>query len=670
MCHTQLISIAALIAGISVNATARITHIQITRIESPTFGGTSFGSVGQYEKLAGRAFGEVDPTDPADSLIADITLAPKNSGGKVEYSTDIYILRPIDRSKGNHRLFFEINNRGGNLSFGQINDATSGGNDPTAAADAGNGFLMKRGYTIAWSGWDVTVPAGGGRFTITVPFGKNADGSTIIGPALEEFVIDNSTTITGPLTYPAATPDKSQANLTVRTRYQDNPVNLSVSSWDYTDANLTAIKLLPAGIPFQQGTLYEFTYPAKNPLIAGLGFSAIRDVATFLHYATTDDQGNPNPLAGDLRFIYSYCVSQPCRTVHDFLWLGFNQDSSGRRVFDGILNWIGGGSGIFMNYRFAQPGRTHRQHIARWYPEYQFPFANQVLFDPNTGETDGRLRRCLESNLCPKIFEVNSENEYWSKAMSVFHLDSTGKVDLPDPPNVRYYLMSSLPHSAGVGPTGPGICQQDRNPLVANAVLRALLVDLDEWVSNGEEPPASRLPRIADSTLVPPLPQSGVGFPNIPAVTYNGRIHTGDLFDFGPLFRDGILTILPPILVGTPYPALVPKTDSDGNDIAGIRLPEISAPLATYTGWGLRAFPPGANEGCDAAGQKINFPLTRSERLNTGDPRLSIEERYPNHGKYVSAVARAANELHRERLLLDEDVQAYIDAAAHSTIGK
>jgi len=171
-------------------------------------------------------------------------------------------------------------------------------------------------------------------------------------------------------------------------------------------------------------------------------------------------------------------------------------------------------------------------------------------------------------------------------------------------------------------------------------------------VSKWVEPPASRLPRIANGTLVPPLPQSGVGFPDIPGVLYNGRIHTGDLFNFGPLFRDGILTILPPILVGTPYPALVPKTDSDGNDIAGIRLPDISAPLATYTGWGLRAFPPGANEGCDAAGQKINFPLTKSERLNTGDPRLSIEERYPNHGKYVSAVAQVANELRRERLLL------------------
>ena len=355
--------------------------------------------------------------------------------------------------------------------------------------------------------------------------------------------------------------------------------------------------------------------------------------------------------------------------MHDFLRLGFNEDSRGRPVFDGMLNWIGGASGDFLNYRFAQPGRTHRQHIARWYPEYQFPFANQVLFDPNTGKTDGRLRRCLETDTCPQILEVNSENEYWAKAGSVLHLDPAGN-DLHDPLNVRYYLMSSLPHSAGFGPTGPGICQQNRNPLVANPVLRALLLDLDEWVSWRRQPPPSRLPRVIDGTLVPSLPQPGVGFPNIPGVVYNGRMHTGDLFDFGPLFDQGILTTIPPLLVGTPYPALVPKTDVDGNDIAGIRLPEVAVPLATYTGWGLRAFPPGANEGCDAAGQKIDFAATRAERLASGDPRLSIAERYPSHETYVRDVARIAQELHRERLLLDEDVWAYIAAAAQSTIGK
>src|SRR5262249_24121717 len=463
-------------------AEARITRIEITRVESPTFGGASFGDVGQYEKLVGRAFGEVDPADPHNAVIVDISLAPRNSRGVVEYSTDVYILRPVDRSKGNHRLFFAINNRGNLTSFGQFNNATTGGNDPTTAADAGNGFLMRQGYTILLSGWDVTVAPGGGRFTITVPVAKNLDGTPIVGPALEEFVIDNATTMTGTLTYPAATLDKSQASLTVRVRYTAPPMPIPPDGWAY--ANDRTVRLLPAGTPFQQGRLYEFTYPAKDPIIAGLAFAATRDLATFLRQATTDDVGAPNPLAGDVRFVYSYCFSQPARFMRDFLYLGFNEGERGHPVFEGILTWVGGARGGFFNYRLAHPARTHRQHIGRWYPERQFPFANQVTFDPVTGKTNGRLRQCLATGACPKIFEVNSENEYWVKGGSLLHTDTLGN-DLQDPKNVRFYLLSSLPH---VNFSGPGTCQQPRNPLVPNPALRALLVALDEWVSNGKKP--------------------------------------------------------------------------------------------------------------------------------------------------------------------------------------
>ncbi len=660
---TTLFASLVVIIGAPIIAEARIVRIVITRVESPTFGGASFGEVGQYEKLVGRAFGEVDPADHRNAVITDISLAPRNSSGMVEYSTDIYILRPVDRSKGNHKLFFEINNRGNNLSFSFFNNATSGGNDPRTAADAGNGFLMRQGYTIVWSGWDATVAPGAGRFTISVPVAKNRDGSSIVGPALEEFVIDNSTTMTGPLTYPAATPDKSQASLTVREHYAGLPMSIPATGWEYASAR--TIRLLPAGTPFQQGRLYEFAYPAQDPIVAGLAFAALRDLVAFLHHAATDGAGAPNPLAGDLQFIYSFSWSQPARFMRDFLHLGFNEDEQGRRVFDGIFNWTGGGSGGFFNYRFAQPGRTHRQHIGRWYPERQFPFANQSLFDPITGKTDGRLRRCLATDTCPKIFDVNSENEYWVKAGSLLHTDTLGN-DLPDPPNVRYYLLSSLPH---VALSGPGICQQPRNPLVPNPALRALLVTLDQWASTGKRPPVSRVPHLADGTLVPSLSQNVVGFPSIPGVTYNGIMTTGDLFDFGPFFAEGILSVLPPMFLGSPYPAFVPATDADGNDIAGIRLPEIAVPLATYTGWALRAAAFAGDDLCDAAGQKIDFRQTQAERLAAGDPRLSIEERYPNHRQYVREVAHAAKCLQRHGLLLDEDLQRYIkDAEGSSSI--
>jgi hypothetical protein len=210
---------------------------------------------------------------------------------------------------------------------------------------------------------------------------------------------------------------------------------------------------------------------------------------------------------------------------------------------------------------------------------------------------------------------------------------------------------------------------QDRNPLVANAVLRALLVAMDQWVSAGVEPPARRIPRVVDGTLVPPLPQTGQGFPEIPGVKYNGRMHTGDLFDYGQQFSEGILTILPPRLVGTPYPALVPRVDPDGNDIAGIRLPEVAVPLATYTGWNLRAVPAGGDDGCDNFGQRIAFARTKAERIATGDPRPSLEERYPRHADYVNAVVSPANELARDSLLLDEDVQAYVKKAQNTSVG-
>jgi hypothetical protein len=651
---------AGLTAG---SADARITKISITRTELPAFGGVSFGNVGPYEKLVGRVYGEVDPTDRRNTIITDIALAPRNARGMVEYATDVYILTPVDQSKGNHKVFFESNNRGNFRSFSVMNDAKSGGNDPTTEADAGNGYLMREGYTIVLSGWDITVAPGKGRLTITVPVATNPDGSPVSGPALEEFVIDDATTMTGKLTYPAATLDKHSASLTVRVLYSDRPVPVAPEDWEYVDAR--AIRLLPAGTPFQNGRLYEFTYTAKDPLVAGLAFAGLRDLIAFLRRAKADDFGTPNPLAGQVTYVYSFTASQPSRFIHDFLYLGFNEDEQGKPVFDGILSWLGGASGGFFNYRFAQPGRTHRQHIARWYPERQFPFADQVTLDPVTGKRDGRLRNCLATHTCPKIFEVNSENEYWAKAGSLLHTDTRGK-DLSDPPNVRFYLLSSLPHG---GANGPGICQQPRNPLVPGPSLRALLVAMDEWVVAGMKPPDSRVPRRSDGTLVASLPQSSDGFPVIEGVTYNGRLHEGDLFDYGSSVGQGLFTLVPPKLLRSPYPALVPKTDEDGNDIAGIRMVEIAVPTATYTGWALRAGP-AAGDGCDAAGQKIDFAQTRAKRIANGDPRRSIEERYPTHDVYVNNVTDAARRLLAQRFLLEEDVQRYIERAQASDIGK
>ena len=674
-----LLTAGMAILGFVRPSSARVTQIVVTKVESPTFGGTAFGSVGQYELIQGTITGEVDPSNPQNAVIVDIRNSPRNVRGMVSYSSDFQILRPINLSRGNHRILFDLPNRGGATALSLFNGGS--GNNKTTSGTPGNGFIMTQGYTLVEGAWEITAPQTG--FAVRFPIAKNPDGSIITGIALEEFVIDkNATPATGLLTYPAASADKSRATLTVRENYADIPTVIQPSGWDYTDATLTAIKLTsgPFGGPgsFGPTALYEFTYTAQNPIVAGLGFAALRDLATFLRTAQTDDFGTANPAAGDVHAIYSTCASQPCRTMHDFVLLGFNEaeyvpNKNGRggagtqhkKVFDGVLNWVGGGNGIYMNYRFAQPGRTHRQHIARWYPEFQFPWANHITHDHVTQRTAGRLDACQRTDTCPKIIELNSENEYWSKGGSLLTTDTQGNdLQLEDTPNVRYYLMSSLPHVPGIA---AGICQQPQNPLTPAPVLRALLVDLDQWATNGTLPPDNRVPQRRNGTLAPSLPQFGMGFPNISGVNYEGLLHTGDLFDYGPLFHQGILSILPPILLGTPYPVFVPKTDSDGNDIAGIRLPDISVPLATYTGWGLRASAPGdpvpVVDGCDAAGQRIPFQKTAAARFSAGDPRPSLQERYADHATYVDLVTRAAQQLQAERLLLDMDVQAYISAA-------
>jgi len=657
------------------SAEARVTQLQISTVESPTFSGTTFGTVGAYERIEGRIVGEVDPHNPHNRPIVDIDLAPTSSSGTVTYSADFQILRPIDLTKGNHRILFDLPNRGGATALGALDDTTLG-NNTTTAGDPGNGFLMNLGYTLVEGAWDITAPQGGKLFGVTFPVATNRDGSAITGPATEEFVIDESATpATEPLTYPAATADKSTAFLTVRENYGDAPQLVPASDWDYTDSTLTAVKLNSGNFggsgSFGPTALYEFTYVAMNPIVAGLGLAALRDLATFLRSARADDNGVPNPMAGDVRHIYATCVSQPCRTTRDLLLFGFNEAERGHdRVFDGILNWIGGADGIFMNYRFAQPTRTQRQHIARWTPEFQFPFADVPMYDPVTRAYGGRFEACRGSHTCPKTFEVNSENEYWSKGGSMLTTDGQGHdLDLRSVDDVRYYQISSLPHGAG---SGPGICQQPRNPLVADPFLRALLVDLDAWVTKGKRPPENQVPTLGSHTLAPSLPQSGMGFPSIPGVTYDGVMHTGDLWDFGPRFGDGILSTMPPILLGTPYQVFVPKTDADGNDIAGIRSPDVEVPIATYTGWGLRAFVQGDPvpivDGCDAAGQQIFFAETKAARLASGDPRPSIQERYPDHATYVNLVSDAAQNLENEGFLLPQDVQAYIAKAQAASV--
>ncbi|HEY3246633.1 MAG TPA: alpha/beta hydrolase domain-containing protein, partial [Phycisphaerae bacterium] len=646
-------------------ADARTTKLQITS-RTIAFGGYSFAGVGQFERIVGIAYGEVDPNDPKNAVIVDIGLAPRNASGHVEYAHNFYILKPVDLSKGNHKMMYEPPNRGGK-TYATLN-RSPGGNDPgntiTDPAALANSFLWPRGYTTVWSGWEDLASLTSLTATMTLPIAYNPDGSTITGQAYEYIVTSASSFA---LSYPAASLSQvpADAKLTHRVHLNDPPVDVPAAGWAYTDATGTAIKLTTGN--FVGNDIYEFSYIAKDPTVNGLGFAGVRDFNSFLRYAAADDFGTPNPLAGDVTRIYTEISSQPGRLLNDFRHLGFNEDESGRKVFDGMLQWVAAGDGVNMNYRWSQTGRTERNRQDHLYLEGLFPIANQTTFDPISGTTDGRYKKCEATNTCPLAMEFYSSNEYWVKAASLFHTDPTGTVDLPDHPLARLYLLSSKQHGGAGNPASKGNCQQFLNPLPSAEVQRALWEDLDQWSTKGIAPPASRIPKLADGTLVPPLPQAGTGFPNIPGVTYTGLKTTRYRLNYGANFyATGIPTINPPVITppyednpanGPIYPSFVPTTDSDGNEIAGIRLPELTAPLATYTGWALRSGV-WANDGCEGSGQYIPFAKTKAQRIASGDPRPSVEERYPSFGQYYSAVIRAIDGLVKDRFLLCEDTAA------------
>jgi len=680
----------ALAAGAMLAASpagARITKVVVDTAlsQTPTFGGYSWPGVGQYEKMVGKAFGEVNPHDRQNREIVDIEFAPRNARGNVEYSFNFYILKPIDLSKGAGKMMYEPPNRGGK-TWSALGRVTGGGDDPGSITDPAvlaNAFLMPRGYTISWSGWEdlgtLDTFNASANFPVArfAPTAANPTG-TITGPSYE-YIVVGSAAASAALTFAAATLDKTKATLTHRVHLNDAPQIIPASGWNY-NADGTAISLV--GGSFVANDIYEFAYTAKDPKVSGLGFAAVRDWMEFLRYERRDDYGNANPLARHIKRVYTEISSQPGRLLNDFRHLGFNETESGRKAFDGHMQWIAAGNGINMNYRFSQSGRTERNRQNHLYIEGRFPFANVRTFDPITRKSDSRYASCEKTDTCPLGMEIYSANEYWVKAASLLHTTPDGSRDLPDSKFTRNYFMSSMRHGTAASPGGPGtlpgrgVCQQADNPLNSAPVQRALFIALDEWATEGRKPPKSRVPKLEDGTLVPPLPQSGMGFPNIPSpfadtpgplVTYTGLKTTRYHFDYGLNFYEtGIATINPPTFPfttpsyqddprnGPIYPSFIPKTDSDGNDIAGVRLADVTVPLATYTGWALRRGAQ-ASDGCEAAGQFIPFAMTDAERDAKGDPRPSVAARYPTFAAYHGQVRAALNDMVEDRLLLCED---------------
>jgi len=657
--------IAAALVGVGHSADARITQLQITS-RTVAFGGMSFGAVGQYETIVGRATGEVDPSDSLNAIITDIQLAPKNARGMVEYSMDVVITKPVDMSKGNGTILHDVPNRGAIRSP----EMNIGGD----ANNLGDGFLELQGFTLVDNGWEGDINTG---LQITLPVARNPDGSDITGRVRSEYILTSPAStqdLTRQPTYQAVSTDNSGATLTRRVHQNDPKETIPNNQWAFADCATTPFPGVPSTAKiclsggFDTNHIYALLYTAKNPTVMGLGFAATRDLVSFLRYGSA---GVTNPLAGGVQNAITYGSSQSGRNVRTFIQLGFNQDEARRIVFEGAIPHKASNRGAF-NIRFAQPTRlSGTQHTEAQYPGAESPSTWAPSTDPLSGITAGVLDRCRATNSCPKIIHTNTDTEYSQAMMSLNTTDLFGKKDVVIPPEVRIYELSGTMHGGGdptqlpgVVPSTPVNCQLPSNPNAFIPAQRALLIALRQWIVNGTEPPPSMISRLSAGSLTG---TSQIQYPYVPATSFSLTQVTNvkHVLDRGPLFNvadaSGVMSE-PPIVRGTYY-TLLPQIDADGNPIDGLRDIFVQVPLGTYTGWNVRKAGFSEGDSCDLTGGYIPFFATRAQRLAAGDPRLSLEERYPTHADYVAKVTAAANSLVAQRVLLPQDAALAISQA-------
>ncbi|HZG29311.1 MAG TPA: alpha/beta hydrolase domain-containing protein [Ensifer sp.] len=625
MLRTKLAVTAALATAlVSTTALARVTSFEILS-QKPVFDGKSFGKIGTYERIDAKASFAVDPKSPRLSGIVDLDKAPVNKAGEVEFSTEVTILRPTDTTHGSGLMLYEVPNRGRNLSFTLLNLADTVGM-PSKAADAGDGFLMDRGDTVVWSGWQTDLPAD----LLNLDLPKLPD---VTGISREQFIFDKpGATGKGTLTYPAASMDPASAKLTVREKEGDAPSTPEGLSFKFVSPTEIEINR-PANM--DAGAIYDFVYTAKDPVPAGLAFVATSDLNSFLRGNAGHDA--KSPLTG-IKHTVALGISQSGRFLRDLIYQGFNADEKGAKVFDGAMAHIAGSRKTFTNYAFAQPGRFSRQHEDHDFPGDQFPFTYAKTKDGLTGKEGSILDKCEANDTCPKIMHTDTSTEFWQARASLVST-STDDKPLTMPDNVRLYFIAGAPHFNGWATTSKKdpVCTYPTNPLSASPIMRALYVAMADWVTAGKAPPASRYPSLSDGTLEPLADFKMVKLDGTaPKPAYN---HLA-VMDYSQN---------PPVR-GKEYPAFVPKLDGNGNPEGGVDLPYVAAPLGTYAGWNLRADGYAEGELCSLSGLFVPFA-----KSGDADGRNSIKDRYANRDAYLDAVAKAANSLVEGKLMLPAD---------------
>jgi hypothetical protein len=671
---------------VAQGAEARLTRLVVEQRE-PFIGGMAFGATGPYERLIGTAHMEVDPRDRRNAIIVDLDKAPRNARGLVEFSTRFMIVKPVDMARSNQKIYYTTNNRG--------NDATLVAQTPAQAANIE--FYLRQGYVIADAGWQGDVVPVPTRLQANLPIATHRNGEPITGPMRVEYS-DRNLPVAGTFSvnlegnaafrsYETADTDTAHSTLTVRDSVNGPKTAIAPDRWAFGRCPTGQASLVPSTFDicyfdgFRADKLYELIYPAKNPIVMGLGHATTRDFASFLRYQTRDDAGTPNPIRPSrrdarIRRIYATGASQTAGYLRDFLYLGFNEDESRRKVFDGVIPTIGGTDRVFINVRFADPNIWSDQDDRHDFLQTSYPpFAYAVTTDPVTGLRDGVLKRPKTD---PYVMQMDGGLEFWQLRASLNVHDADGR-PVKTPKRVRLYFASSTGHGPTLsglrinpaGITPPGSSFRCANPTQTGSTpetQRALVVAMDQWVDQGIEPPPSNYPRVENGTLVS-VERYAAAFPDIPGFAVASVMNRLELLDFGPGFGHlgGILTIQPPRL-GPTFEGLVPRADRDGLDIAGIRPLQIRVPLGTNTGWNVRVPAYRGPDLCGLSGSYAPFARTKAERLASGDPRRSLEERYGDHAGFVRAVARGAGQLVRARFLLPEDAQAFVAAAEESDV--
>ena len=637
---------------------------------TPFEGGVSFGDVGSYELLEGTAHFSIDPLSDVNMPITDVGLAPRDPDGNVQFSSDFTLLCPADPKKGNGALLLDVVNRGNKTILKNFN-STDPNLQPLEQMQSGNGFLMRHGYTLAWCGWQPDLPDAPGLVGMrSAPEALDPDGQSLEGNILGWYQVDVSTDTlrlshSNHSAHAPVDPEEPTATLYVSDHPNDSPVLVDRDNWSFTRDSATGSDewLLNMSSGFQPGRIYQLVYRSAGSVIVGLGMAAVRDIASYLKYSDLGD----NPMAGAIDHAYAFGRSQCGRFLRQYVHLGLNEDEAGRTALDGIIAHVAGAMRGEFNLRFGQPSKD----ICFICPEL-FPFTDTPQLDPVTGQTASMLAHMEERGSVPKIMFINTSSEYWRGDAALIHTNLKNMSDAPEHESVRRYHFAGTQHGSGEFPplerrAGDGIRGQlPFNAVDYNPLLRAALSSLHRWVSTGESSPPSEHPSLDAGTAVE-TSDLAPRFAALPGVQPIDRPTNAIRLDYGAESELGRTTTLPSNL-GQGFPALVSDVDAAYNEIAGIRLPDLQVPLATYTGWNLR-HPENGNPDLimgvsgGLSGWTLPFAATQKERESSGDPRPSIEERYASKEEYLRLVQEAALSLVEKRYLLEEDVPEILDKA-------